>query len=269
MLGVGIKKLVQGDKDATGLLLSGGMFCGIPTAMIFGFRATQKKVAVAEQKQRTDPAPWRRRGDWVQGEIVGTENKPALALFVGAVVGLAMLLFFAMTFIGTKAFAPTMLIFLIPVGASALFLAVLGVRARSRQRKFGRSVFKMASVPGVIGGKLEGKIEVGARLKPVDGFKLKLQCLNVVSSGKNARVRTLWQDERLVRFDTAADDPSHSAIPVSFDIPADGDESDDSDPSNRVVWRLEARASVPGVNYLSRFEVPVFQKRPVALTQTP
>jgi hypothetical protein len=50
-----------------------------------------------------------------------------------------------------------------------------------------------------------------------------------------------------------------TTIPVAFAIPGDAEPCDDRDPRNRVLWRLDVTASVPGVDYASTFEVPVFR----------
>jgi hypothetical protein len=46
---------------------------------------------------------------------------------------------------------------------------------------------------------------------------------------------------------------------VAFRLPADAQPCDDTDSYNRVLWRLQLSASVPGVDYESQFEVPVFR----------
>jgi hypothetical protein len=48
-------------------------------------------------------------------------------------------------------------------------------------------------------------------------------------------------------------------IPVAFRISGDAPSSDESDSANTVVWRLQVSAELPGVNYESRFDVPVFR----------
>jgi hypothetical protein len=48
-------------------------------------------------------------------------------------------------------------------------------------------------------------------------------------------------------------------IPVAFRLPADAQACDDTNSSNRVLWRLQLVARVPGVDYEAQFEVPVFR----------
>jgi hypothetical protein len=81
-------------------------------------------------------------------------------------------------------------------------------------------------------------------------------------SGKNSSTSEsiIWQDERRVTGEasrTAAGMETH--IPVAFRLPADAQPCDDTDPNNRVLWQLRLVATVPGVDYVSQFEVPVFR----------
>ena len=48
-------------------------------------------------------------------------------------------------------------------------------------------------------------------------------------------------------------------LPVRFPIPPDALPCDDHNSRDTVLWRLEVSAEVPGVDYASAFEVPVFR----------
>jgi hypothetical protein len=50
-------------------------------------------------------------------------------------------------------------------------------------------------------------------------------------------------------------------IPVSFHVPLSQRATDSSNPSNQIVWLIEADANVPGVDYKDVFEVPVFHTK--------
>jgi hypothetical protein len=50
-----------------------------------------------------------------------------------------------------------------------------------------------------------------------------------------------------------------ATIPIAFAIPADARPCDDRNADDRVLWRLRVDADVPGVDYSSVFEVPVFR----------
>jgi hypothetical protein len=155
---------------------------------------------------------------------------------------------------------PALLALIFPViGAGLLIWAM---RATLRYRTFGVSVFRLAQVPGVIGRKLHGVIITNAHVLSDDGFHLTLTCLNriVTRSGKDTKTRekVLWQEMRAVRQISHVGRRA-TGIPVSFRVPSDARESDDREPDNRIIWRLEARAAVPGVDYYVAFEVPVFR----------
>lgn len=48
-------------------------------------------------------------------------------------------------------------------------------------------------------------------------------------------------------------------MPIDFHIPFDNQSSDDSDQYNKIIWRVGASAEVAGVDYETKFEVPVFK----------
>ncbi len=48
-------------------------------------------------------------------------------------------------------------------------------------------------------------------------------------------------------------------VPVAFVIPSDAVSSDPRQSADRVLWRLDVSADVPGVDYAAAFEVPVFR----------
>jgi hypothetical protein len=72
-------------------------------------------------------------------------------------------------------------------------------------------------------------------------------------------------EEKTVRGDLFSDDPGRTAIPIAFDIPASIHPTDESFEGNQWLWRLEARAAAGGVDYLARFEIPVFTTEPMKL----
>jgi hypothetical protein len=55
-----------------------------------------------------------------------------------------------------------------------LWLIGWAVVSVMRWRKYGRSVFERASVPGVIGGRLEGEIRAPVKIEPGNVYRVKL-----------------------------------------------------------------------------------------------
>src|SRR6185312_2824564 len=154
----------------------------------------------------------------------------------------ALLIFLALTFVG-------------------ICLLIWAIRATIRWRKFGDSVFKMLTIPGVVGGQLEGAIETSAKIRPKDGFHLQLVCLERIHTGSgdtsSTTERILWEEKKTETKDLLDDNPRRSGIPVLFHIPSDARESDSRNFNDKIIWRLEVKADVPGVDYTARFEVPV------------
>jgi hypothetical protein len=152
-----------------------------------------------------------------------------------------------------------LLVFIFPV--VGIFLLIWAIREVIRHRKFGVSVLELESTPGVIGRGIRGDVYVNVPLEPYEGFQTKLVCVRRVTtgSGKNRSTseRIQWQEKGQVR--DSRREFNRTVVPVAFAIPADVLESDDSDSSNRVIWRLELSADIPGVDFDAKFEVPVFR----------
>ena len=92
-----------------------------------------------------------------------------------------------------------------------------------RRCKYGRSVFQMAAVPGVIGGQLAGVILVPRKVRPKDGFRVTLKRVDKFTQSDGdynvASHDIVWQDQQIVSRDLRQTDPGQTAIPVLFHIP--------------------------------------------------
>lgn len=259
----GVKELITKDvRAALPFFLSGAMFTFIPLVMATQLKKQQAQVDVAAQKRREDPAPWLQRADWAKREIAAKEISPPFVFFIAAVILVFIALWQFKRFhtsdrdpLVMKLFSA--LFFGIPFVMAAV-MAALGVRAVARHKKFGKSLFKLRSATGVIGGKLEGNIHGESQIELPGDFKVQLACYQQTGGGDNAKVKKLWDASQPVRVPGGT---GIFVIPISIAIPATCEESSDADPSNLIFWRLEATAKVPGVNFLARFEVPVFKPR--------
>lgn len=220
------------------------------------FVGTNRQPAMAP-----DVPPWQARPDWAAGRIVS--NPKGAMIIAWVIAGLWNALAWPVTILlseeltkGNK--APALVLVFPTVG---VVLLVWAAHATLRWRKFGESVLELASVPGAIGGVLAGEIRLRQPLRPETGFKLRLSCIRryVTGSGKNRSTHesVLWQDQTETRAG------SMDRVPVLFAIPADCAETNDTNPDDQILWRLQATAKLPGVDYAAEFEVPVFS---IALT---
>ena len=236
-------------------------------ALVFGIVVA---LAVRQQRHRArvqsnhPDEPWLWRKDWAEGQIASqSKHQVILQCVIAGIWNLATLPFTLLFLLRRDAPGTWMAVIILAVlWLVGLAILVAAVRSVIRWRKFGQSVFDLRSVPGVIGGQLAGIIKVPTRVCPQDGFRLRLACLRRITrrSGKHHHTSetVLWeQDQRQVQA-LPTDDPQRSVIPVEFDLPHGHPCSDDSNPRNKILWRLEAHAAVPGVDYSVEFEVPVF-----------
>jgi hypothetical protein len=197
--------------------------------------------------------PWLCKEDWACGQIASSTKARMTGAIIFAVLWNAMStpLWFVSPgdVVGNVKLVTLFRLGFCGVGVGLVCWAIAEI---SRWRKYGQSVFQMASVPGVIGGQLAGVIRTSAKVRPDHGFRLTLSCTHVHGDSRS----TVWQDEQLVARELLERDRDRSAIPVVFQIPYSSPETGGND---QTIWKLEATAAVPGVDYRASFEVPVFK----------
>lgn len=208
-------------------------------------------------------APWLRRADWAAGRIIASAKPAMIGVWVFAGVWnliAAPFLTILMTEFARSGNRLLLIGLIFPVIGFGLIIWAIYVTAR--WKKFGESVLEMTMVPGMVGGALQGTIRLSHFVRPADGFKLKLSCINLVTTGSgrnsSASERILWTDEQ------QAGPGVGDAVPVAFYIPPDCRETSYDNVDDRVIWRLKVMAKEPGVDYAAQFEVPVFN-----VAQTP
>lgn len=233
-------------------------FGGVGFGGIIGaLRGKRRLAAVQALRDTHADAPWLWRPDWAAGRVEdGTRTTARFAWTFAIFWNLVSLpsAFFAVREALQKGNHAALLALLFP--AIGIGLLVWAVRSTLRYRRYGISRLELATIPGVIGHSLAGTVRISEPLRPEGGFQVALVCLRrrTTGSGKNRSTSesTLWQDDRRVQG-------GGTSVTLAFAIPADALPSDDSNPSDRIVWRLQVEASVPGVDYSSSFEVPVFR----------
>ena len=241
-------------------LTFGGVGVGLLIVMRAGVRKSRSEAAL---RRAYPEEPWKWRDEWQGGRIAsGARPKVisswAFAVFWNLVSAPVALFVPAEIAKGNKL---AWLAFLFP--AIGVGLLVWAIRTTLRWRKFGHAVFEMSTVPGVLGGVLDGAIVVPHPIDAPGGYELSLSCIKRAKSGsgKNTRTteRVLWQTEQTVDWASARRTDGEFRIPVHFDVPFDQPQTDTGNRSNSVLWRLEARAQVAGVDFHNQFDVPIFR----------
>jgi hypothetical protein len=243
-----------------GLVFSAVGF-GLVFAAIFGSRYLKRQ----QRAQAEHPAePWLWREDWAQGRIQSNTRSGMIGAWIFAAlwnaVSMPVLIFLPQE----AAKKPVAYIgFVFPI--AGVFLLVRAIRFTLAYFEFGKTYFEMSPVPGVIGGELKGTIQARFPHSPDHGVQLHLSCVNRTTTGssdsRSTSERILWRGEANLSAGQLYPAPTGAAIPVHFKIPWDTQSTDTTNPSNAIVWKLEALADVPGVDYHDVFEVPVFRTK--------
>ncbi len=266
-LTVGARKIWRGGSDsgdAWAFLVIGSLFILIGAFFpLRQLRVMRRRERQREIAKKYEHAPWLADKQWAIGRISCSNGKSVLFAWLFALAWNAIsspMLFYLPQELrqGNRAILVGLVFPLI----GAVILAG-AIHSTLRWRRFGGSQFEMASVPGVIGGFLRGKIHTSITATVPEGVRLTLACINrrISGSGKHrsAHERVLWQKEVLVEPSKLHPGPSGLLIPVEFSIPFDCTPTDRSNARNSIHWRLSATANLPGVDYSSSFEVPVFK----------
>jgi hypothetical protein len=139
--------------------------------------------------------------------------------------------------------------------------------------RFGVSWLDLETETAMLGGPLRARI--GARHMPEESsVLLTLTCVNrvVTGSGRDRSTweKVVWQEERTVAREGLEPGPDGEVVPVSFRLPADAPPTRSDNPNDRILWLLEARARLAGVDYDEKFEIPVVTPPPgTALPDAP
>lgn len=233
----------------------GGGMLVVAVYLLFKSRREGKRRALYPNE------PWRARTDWEAGVIRSSDLKAVarpvlIALFWNALCVPAFLLYW---FEGDTAWW-----IVAAIGAFVVMgfgFVAFAVHRVLRYATRGSSTLRLGNTPGVIGGELAGVVMAPAGLRPADGFRVKLACLQTAYEGygehRSERVLPVWEDERSID-QTLSDASGKVGVPVRFTIPSDALPSDPN-ADLPVVWRLTAKAEVPGPDYLAKFDVPVYR----------
>ena len=243
---------------------------GLLGAVIFGPRKLQR-----EQQCRTEnpDQPWLWREDWAQGRALSQTKSEMIRAWIFSI--LWNLVSFPVLFVLPSQKLQQQPLSLIMLGFPMIGVALLvwALRETLRWFEFGKTYFEMESVPCVIGRELRGTIQTHFPQTPGHGIQLKLTCVHriVTGSGKeqSTQEQIVWRDEKVVMPEQLGPGALGTSIPVSFHVPADAQPTDNSNPRNAMIWKLEADANVPGVDYEDIFELPVFRTKDSPISEGP
>jgi hypothetical protein len=268
----GLGKVFQGN-GAEGWPMAGfaivflAMASGFLSLVIFGYRKTRKTAELTDENQKT---PWMARPEWAGGVVKAGRGRGVafmwvMAIFWNAVSSPILFVFQREWEKGNQAVLIGLLFPLIGIG-----LLIAAIRTTLQWRRFGNSELRLKTVPGRIGGVFQAELAVPTLVSSIQKFHLRLACIRrtVSGSGKHRSVREelLWEDQRVAPRQVLSFESTGTCVPIYFRVPTDQPESMAGNPA--ILWRLEATAELPGVDYGEKFEVPVFNTEPDTVAES-
>ncbi len=222
---------------------------------------------IEQMQEKWSDKPWTQRKDWAEGKAIQSGARNIGILIVFTIMwnliagGIAT---FTMVSEWSSGDIPWFIL-IFPVFGIILIIGT--IRTWIRRKKYGIGVLKLDQVPAWIGDRLKGVIETGvsADKQPEGGFRMRLVCVERSSyrdsdGDKKVREKELWREEQQVYGSVSIKDFTF-ALTVYFNIPDNLPPTKLIPADDRTLWRVEASASTPGVDYAAKFEVPVFAQR--------
>jgi len=242
--------------------LLGLVSAGVGGAMHWSFRQQGARIRrLAERRAAWPDEPWRWREDWAAGPITDGSRQRMIATWFFAVLWNAVALPSSILAIREALRTGELVLWFVTVfGLVGVGLLVAAILQGLRHRRYGASALELETFPGFLGGTLAGRLRASLDLHEAPRIPVVLRCIRrrVTGTGKHrvAQEEVLWEDQLdVVRTHR---DGAATLIHFAFRLPAALEASTPLPADEQVVWRLEARAEVPGVDYHAVFEVPVF-----------
>ena len=236
---------------AGGFVLLFGAFGG--ALVFFGLRrAPEVPVAID-----ADSHPWRLREAWRGGPIRSHARGTAWSTAVFALVWNAMSWGAVLAIrdeLDETPLGVVALLGLFPlVGLSVLASAWRNV---ADWRRHGATPLTLARFPGTLGGRVAGRIALGANVPPGTPLTLTLDAARLVRRGKNLRRESIAQRRQETEARAGRDG---AFVDFALEAPAECPESDASGSGERVTWTLSLDGPAAGLR--RAFEVPVYRDR--------
>jgi hypothetical protein len=218
--------------------------------------AGRDEQRIAERRAIDPERPWLWSDEWLDGRFraSGTTGG-ALAMLVVALGWDAVTVGGVWALHAGDGWTGGTLIWAIAFSAGGVFLTGYTIRGVLQRWKYPPAEFQMETVPGVLGGRVTGWVQLPDAVRPDAESSVSITCERIWRGGRHTSVHKLWEDR------TQLPVPPSRSVPVNFAIPYDLPPSDapGSAPGKPINWHVTVRVDMPGVNYEALFQnVPVF-----------
>ncbi len=207
------------------------------------------------------------RPDWIEGRILAeSERSGGLHMLAAALwIGFALLTVGASLIWGGVAW-------LVAAGACGLAAILSGMLVFQllRRRKFGDNVLVLGQAPLRLGQVLEARVltQLPHTMVPAEGFQVRLRCQRrweestdlgptTHPTEKRLRVETLWEGEAQAAGVADTSRKGNLNVPVRFAVPGDLPATTLSQLNMGIFWDLRVEAKMPGLDFATRFVIPV------------
>jgi hypothetical protein len=213
-----------------------------------------------DRRERYPDSPWLWRRDWAEGRIRSNLWLIAILASIFSATCGAISISLLLSKFDELGRDPGVIAMLFAFGGLAVGMLVWATIAVARWWRFRDLYCELATIPGVLGGKLAGTIHIGRILMPASSYEVSIECIRVRRSGKTRYEDEVWRHEQRVAPGEALRGHAGSAIPFSFIIPYELPESMlAAVRGEQIVWRLALNAKLEGADLAGGFEVPVFE----------
>ena len=264
----GLDLLLAGEGNEGTLRILGGLLCCGPGGLAlllarYSWRSDLRQVEIAK---RHPEEPWLWRKEWSGGLFESRDYVGLVVLWVFTTLWIAVAAPASVLFLlETLANGHWMGLLVLVFPAIGVWLLASSVRHTLCWRKFGESSFRMERLPGILGGALAGTLHTRGVEHAEGGILVRVSCVRQTreegASQRTTREELLWSDEERIPAQAVERDSGDITLPIRFALPADAPPSHALLSHDQVVWRLETSAELPGADYESSFEIPVFQTR--------
>lgn len=215
----------------------------------------------AKRMKLKDRKPWHTSLEWIAGSIRNSSRRNGQLLLALGFLGLPLippcLIECGLALSLPNPDRYVYLGYLFPLLPAIAF--ALGAKYYRRWRRYGDSVLRLVNVPGVIGGRFVGHLQIGKRVNALSGFHARLRCVEVVlKHSRKESEKILWETEQTITRGIRSEENSGTNVPIVVHLPYGLPCTDESNPNLVRRWLLTIKAMSDGEPYSTEFEVPIF-----------